>query len=269
MGEGFTAKPAKRQYDQLAACNPAMRRFKFSDGCRRQHLQRCLRQMRIAARDVEGITSPLNQLHAKRKAFFADIIAHDVEGGLIVRITDPALHGVLQRRHVARQMHRAGVDQCIKIAALPAQIIGQGWCVAQDITHQLQQAGPGLQQAEDVDRTWHRFNHIVEAGNGTVGIRRLCQRRHDGGQDRLKRIARRCAADCADLATAPAGQSLHHGRGVGIAQIGQLLLKRQAFVRHARPIAAACIDHAVIDCRNLRGDRLNRSNQRIGIVQAM
>ena len=133
----------------------------------------------------------------------------------------------------------------------------------------MQQAGACLQQAEDVDCAGHRLNHIVETRDGAVRIRCLRQCRHDRGQHRFKRVARRFAPDRADLTAAPAGQTLHHGGWVNIAQIGQLLLKRQAFVRHARPFAAACVHHPVIDRRDLRRDWLNGGNQRVGIGQTM
>ena len=81
--------------------------------------------MRVAARNIEGVAAPFDQLHAKRKAFFADIIADNIERGLIIGVANPPLHCVLQHRYVAGQMHRAGIYKRIKIAALTAQIVGQ------------------------------------------------------------------------------------------------------------------------------------------------
>ena len=166
-------------------------------------------------------------------------------------------------------MHRAGIDQRVKITALAAKVIGQRRGVAQDIGHQLQQARPRLKQAENIYRAWHGFDHIVETGDSAIAVRRLRHRGHDRRQDSLERIARRCASDRADLAAAPPFQSLHHACRISIAQIGQLLLKRQAFIRHARAFAPICIDHAVVDRRDLSGDRLDCRNQCIGIGQSM
>ena len=101
MRQRFAAKSAKRQDDQFAARNLAVHLFKFGHRRCRQRLQRCLRQMRVALCDIERVASPFNQLHAQRKALFADIIANDIKRGLIVGVADPALHGRLQRRHVA------------------------------------------------------------------------------------------------------------------------------------------------------------------------
>ena len=130
MCQRLTTQPAQSQNDQLAALYFAMCLFKFGQCCRRQRLQRRLRQMRISLRDSERVAAPLNQLHAQRKAFFANIIAHNVEGGLIIGVANPPLHRVLQCRHVAGQMHGAGIDQRIEIAALAAQIVGQSRRVA-------------------------------------------------------------------------------------------------------------------------------------------
>ena len=125
MRQRLATQSAQSENDQLAAFYLAMRLFKFGHCCRGQRLQRRLRQMRIRPRNRQSVAAALNQLHAERKAFFAYIIANDVERGLIIGGSNPALHRVLQCRHVAGQMHGAGVDQCIEIAALAAQIVGQ------------------------------------------------------------------------------------------------------------------------------------------------
>ena len=269
MRQRLSAQSAQCQYHQLAAVNAAMRFFKFGHRRGGERLQRGLCQMGVAARDVACVASALNQLHAKRKAFFADIIAGNVEHGLIIGIANPARHRVVQRGHVAGQMHRARVNQRVQITALSAKIVGQRRRVAQNVGDQMQQPGPRLQQAEDVDGTGYRLDHIFEPRDGTVRIGGQRQCFHDRGQDGFKCVTRRCAADRANLAAAPPGHALHDGGGVGIAQIGQLFFKRQAFVGHARPFAAACVHHPVINRRDLRGDRADRINQRVGVRQPM
>ena len=95
MRQRLAAQSAQCQNDQLAAVNAAMRFFKFGDRRGGERLQRGLRQMGVAARDVACIASALNQLHAQCKAFLADIIADNVEHGLIIRIANPARHRVV------------------------------------------------------------------------------------------------------------------------------------------------------------------------------
>ena len=133
----------------------------------------------------------------------------------------------------------------------------------------MQQPGPRLQQAEDVDGAGYRLDHIFEPCDGTVGIWGQRQCFHDRGQDGFKCVTRRCAADRANFAAAPPGHTLHDGGGVGIAKVSQLLLKRQAFVGHARPFAAACVHHPVVNRRDLFSDRADCINQRIGVRQPM
>ena len=267
MGQRLAAKPSERENDKLAVRNLAMGLFKLGHGGGGQGLQRRLGQMGIAARDIERVVAPFDQLDAQREAFLAHIVADDVESGLIICGPDPALHRDEKPGYIARQIHGAGVDQRVEIAALPPEVIGQRGGIAQDIGHQLQQSGPRLQQAEHVDRARHRLDHIVEAGNRAVGIGGVGNRLQQGRQHSLERIARRRAADRADIAAAPAGHALHHRRRIGITKIGELFLQRQAVFGHARPLAAAGVHHPVVDRGHRCRDGPDDLDQGVGIGQ--
>lgn len=152
---------------------------------------RDLGEHRIGPRHRERILLAFDQLHAEGKALFADKGADEIEQILVIVIDDAGVQ--LGRQGVAAfgQAVGAGIDQAFEQLSAPRQCIGKRGRIAQYVGQQLQQCRAGIEQVEEIDRTRQRLDHIVETRERIGGIGRMCQRRHDLGQYRLERLARR------------------------------------------------------------------------------
>ena len=129
-----------------------MPRLELGDRGAGEDVDRGLGDPRIAFGRLDRVGMGDDQLDPEREAALVDPPPHPVEHQLIILAfalgAGEVVDQLLDRR---RRLEGGGVDQPVEQLRPPAELLGQRRRVAEDGAEMLGEAGPGLEQAVEID----------------------------------------------------------------------------------------------------------------------
>ena len=166
-----------------------------------------------------GVRDVAQHAHADLELAILGPAAHDVQHvlevvGLAQRLRQFRAQGFRRRQRVeeAARQHR------LQQIGVTAQMVSQARRAAHDLRDQVEQAGIGVEQREQLHPGRQMAEELVEAGEGDIGMGGARQRFQQLRRDLRQQLAGACAAHGAVAAVMPAADHLGNGGAVGKAQ---------------------------------------------------
>ena len=264
MSQRPAAQPPQPEHDQVTSGNAPVRGLELGTRGIDQHHQRRFGHPAQCGGHVQRIAHLFDQLHAKGKAQFANPPAHAAQQRLIVIALLAARKKVGKLANAPGKLECGGVDQRVEQVGAPRQRIGQRRGETEDAREQPDQRRFGFKQAEQAERAGQSGEQLLPAQDATHRLGPPGEGGHQLRADRIEGGACGLAAQCPNLAAAPACDALGQRGGVLEAQFGELGDERVTARRgdlHRRTFRGVLGQQSVVTCANRLADPTEFGNQ--------